>query len=219
MSGAFRWGFPLRVSRWRLWASILHSHCPVLPTEVLRHVPGPQTEISPVYLVNVSRLKLYHFSVLSLLFLNKSIFDSSSVLVFAIFFLLFLLRLIQLHSTGWWDRDPQRQLFDYQYSSSYGVTLLFALIYLFHLWLRRLILLFMVSLSAASSSLSSEKCSFSSLSSFIHQFTGFSNISFALSLLILHLITTVFSSFSLAWSNSPKANAFLHFLWPYIRVK
>jgi len=61
VSGAFRGRIPLRVSCRRLRASILHSHCPILPTKVLRHVPGPQTEVSPVHLVNVSRLSELDF--------------------------------------------------------------------------------------------------------------------------------------------------------------
>ena len=54
VSGAFRRRFPVRVSCRRLRASILHRHGPLLPTEVLRHVPGPQTEVPLVHLVNVS---------------------------------------------------------------------------------------------------------------------------------------------------------------------
>lgn len=58
MPGAVRRGFPLRVSGWRIRASVLHRHRPVFPPQILRHVPRPQTEVSPLHLFNVSRLLL-----------------------------------------------------------------------------------------------------------------------------------------------------------------
>ncbi len=70
----------------------------------------------------------------------------------------------------------------------------------------------MVSLSAASTSLFSEKCGFSSLASFIHQFTCFSNISFASSssafssYLTSSIIFFFFPVFSVS-AKAQKANA------------
>lgn len=57
LSGALRRGLPLRVPSRGLRASVLHSHSPVLPAKVFRHVPWAETEIPPDHLINVSGLK------------------------------------------------------------------------------------------------------------------------------------------------------------------
>ena len=103
VSGAFRRRFPVRVSCRRLRASILHRHGPLLPTEVLRHVPGPQTEVPLVHLVNVSSSEV-EISICDL----RTLTLCSDFLLFSPFFLFYLLFFlppplaIQLHS----DTDP-----------------------------------------------------------------------------------------------------------------
>lgn len=178
VSGAFRRRFPMRVSCGRLRASILHRHGPLLPTEVLCHVPGPQTEVPLVHLVNVSSLEV-----------EISVWDLTNVTFcfrfFAVFSLCSVLPSFLFASAS---RHPAA-LRHWSITTALWFSVLFLLRSLsplrFNLFISspslRSILLFMASLRAASTSLSSERCGFSSLFSFIHQFTGSSNISFACS--------------------------------------